>query len=330
MAQIIAASAAGKRSRLRWSRLLPGLGLILLAGYLAFVLRLYDPEDVLANPRPADWVADPEADAVVQHVRKEVSVVYTRDTTNLVAVSADGSLMVDTAEPPYLETLEAGLREVTGLPVRVIINTHPHGDHVGGNLHFGRDGARIIASRASADQLLADLKEDGADPDYIRATLPTTTFSGSYEFTFGNETVRLTEITNAHSHGDTVVQFVNANVIAAGDLLVNEGLPFVSEDRGMTIDGYLAGMETLIAMCDDDTIIVPGHGPVANKARLVEVHDRLRHMRNVVAFWKRHGLPPKVMFLFYPTYDWPLGWNKYGVTQKYFAKMVYRTADVSR
>lgn len=298
---------------------------VLAIAHVGLSYWLYELDDVLANRSLAgvpDGLTQP---AHVTALRDGILLIRAPGKNVVVVIGDDGVLLVDTGEAPVLERIEAAIDTLTDLPVRYIVNTHPHGDHVGGNAFFARDGAEVIATRAAAEvirQSDAVAGQAGAPP---WGTMPNIVFDDTYRLTFGSHTVEIVEIPDAHSEGDAVIRFVEANVIATGNLFINEGLPFISTNAGRSIDGYLAAMQEVIGMADDQCLITPGHGPVGDKARLVETHDRLTAVRDAVAFRKGVGLSQQRIILTYPAHAWPISWQRYGVARKWFVKMVYRT-----
>jgi glyoxylase-like metal-dependent hydrolase (beta-lactamase superfamily II) len=298
---------------------------VLVIAHLGVSYWLYDLDDVLAN-REGKGIPDGlTGPAHVTPLRDGIFLIGASGKNLVAVIGADGVLLVDSNEPPELERVQAALDTLTDLPVRYIINTHPHGDHIGGNAFFARDGAQVIATRSAAARIREDDAVSGRNGPPPSGTVPDTVFDGSYRMTFGPHTVEITEIPDAHSEGDAVVRFVEANVIAAGDLFINEGLPYIATDMGRSIDGYLAGMGQLIAMADDETFIAPGHGPAGDRARLVETRERLAGVREAVAFRRGLSLSQKLITLTYPAHDWPVSWQRYGVARKWFVKAVYRS-----
>lgn len=298
---------------------------VLLLAHLGVSYWLYDLDDVLANREGAGIPDGPTGPAFVTPLRDGIFLIGASGKNVVAVIGEEGVLLVDTNEPPELERVQAALDTLTDLPVRYIINTHPHGDHVGGNAYFARGVADVIATRSAAGRVREDFAATGESGPPPHGTVPNIVFDGSYSMTFGPYTIEIVEVPDSHSEGDAIVRFVEANVIAAGDLFINEGLPYISTSSGRSIDGYLAGMGAVMAMADDETIIAPGHGPAGDRARLVETHDRLAGVRDAVAFRKRLGLPEKLIILTYPAHDWPVSWQRYGVARKWFVKAVYRS-----
>ncbi|MCV2872137.1 MBL fold metallo-hydrolase [Defluviimonas sp. WL0050] len=298
---------------------------VLVIAHLGVSYWLYDLDDVLAN-REGKGIPDGlTGPAQVTPLRHGIFLIGASGRNVVAVIGGDGVLLVDSNEPPDLERVQAALDTLTDLPVRYIINTHPHGDHISGNAFFARDGAEVIATRLAAERIREDDAASGRSGPPPSGTVPDIVFDGSYRIRFGPHTVEIIEVPDAHSEGDAVVRFVEANVIAAGDLFINEGLPYIATDKGRSIDGYLAGMGQLIAMTDDESIIAPGHGPVGDRTRLIETRDRLAGVRDAVAFRKGLGLSQKLIILTYPAHDWPVSWQRYGVARKWFVKMIYRS-----
>lgn len=298
---------------------------VLAVAHLGLSYWLYDLDDILANRALAGVPDGPTGPAHVTPLRDGIFLIGVAGTNVVAAIGEEGMLLVDTAEATDTERVEAAIDELTDLPVRYIINTHPHADHIEGNVHFAQDGADVIATRAAADNILHEYSASGDANTLPHGAVPNVTFEGFYKFRFAGHTIEIVEVPDSHSDGDAVVHFVEANVVVAGDLFINEGLPYISLGRGRTIDGYLEGMLQVIAVVDNQSMITPGHGPVGDTARLVETRDRLAAVRDAVAFRKGLGLPLRLTFLTYPAHDWPVRWQRYGVARKWFVKAVYRS-----
>ena len=161
---------------------------------------------------------------------------------------------------PALVTLA---EQIAGRPIDFVINTHAHGDHVGGNVYVTEKGALVV----SHDQLRARM---AGDPKLNTGpgALPVITFSDRMTFHVNGEEAVAIHIPNAHTDGDAVIHFKGANVIAAGDLSFRGLFPFIDIDSGGSVKGYIAGMQQLIDMADEDTKFLTGHGPVATRADL--------------------------------------------------------------
>lgn len=172
-------------------------------------------------------------------------------------------ILIDDVLEPTAPALLEKVEEIAGRPVDFVINTHAHGDHVGGNVYVTEKGAIVV----SHDQLRTRMKADeklNTGP----GALPVITFSDKMTFHVNGEQAVAIHIPNAHTDGDAIIHFRNANVIAAGDLSFRGLFPFIDIDSGGSVAGYKAGMQQLIDMADADTKFLTGHGDVGTRAGL--------------------------------------------------------------
>lgn len=172
-------------------------------------------------------------------------------------------VLIDDAMVPTVPALIETATELAGRPVDFVINTHVHGDHVGGNEYVAKNGAVIVAH----DNIRKRMQDD-PELNTGPGALPVLTFSDSVTFHVNGHEAFVFHIENAHTDGDAVVQFRGVNVIFAGDIMFHRLFPFIDLDSGGSVAGYIAGQRRLIAMADENTAIVPGHGPVASKSDL--------------------------------------------------------------
>jgi glyoxylase-like metal-dependent hydrolase (beta-lactamase superfamily II) len=179
-------------------------------------------------------------------------------------------VLIDDAMVPTAPALLAAVLQTAGRPVDFVINTHVHGDHVGGNALLQNSGSVIFAHDNIRKRLEAD-PTDAGGPD----GLPVVTFSDTVTFHVNDLTAYVFHVEQAHTDGDAAIHFGDVNVIHAGDLFFHKLFPYIDLDNGGTVDGYIAGQERLLSMADDDTVILPGHGDVATKAGLREDLDML-------------------------------------------------------
>ena len=172
-------------------------------------------------------------------------------------------VMIDDVLESTAPALVALAEKIAGRPIDFVINTHAHGDHVGGNVYVTENGALVV----SHDQLRTRM---AGDPQLNNGpgALPVITFSDRMTFHVNGEEAVAIHIPRAHTDGDAVIHFRNANVIAAGDLSFRGLFPFIDLDSGGTVPGYIAGMRQLIDMADENTRFLTGHGPVATRADL--------------------------------------------------------------
>ena len=195
----------------------------------------------------------------------------------------DGVVLIDDGLEPLGTMTLAAVREVAGRPVDFVINTHLHGDHVGGNEAFFEAGATIIGHdnvrRRMADTEAAE-SADGSAPS--AASLPQITFDRSMTFHLNGQEAFVFHVAAAHTDGDAVIFFRRENVIHAGDVMFNGMFPFIDLDSGGSLDGYLAAQEDLLSLAGPETRIIPGHGPLASKADLEAARNMLADARDRV------------------------------------------------
>jgi cyclase len=199
---------------------------------------------------------------------------------NVLAILADsGTLLVDAQSARRVGLLDSALAAVPARPVRMVVNTHYHGDHLEGNAHFAGRGARLIAhanvpAQARKDTVIAEWENwhrTAADPKAI----PATTFADSISFRFGAQDVHVYHVAGAHTDGDAVVWLPHANVLHLGDIFELQAPPFVDWWAGGSLHGMIAAIDRFLPRLDDRTRVVPGHGPVADRATLVQYRDML-------------------------------------------------------
>ncbi|HTO89990.1 MAG TPA: MBL fold metallo-hydrolase [Candidatus Sulfotelmatobacter sp.] len=196
----------------------------------------------------------------------------------LVLDGTDGLLIVDTQDSTTAKSLDAALAKLSRHPVRYVINTHYHQDHTAGNQRFHDRGAVVIAQanvtvQASKDTLVEALGWHRRP--LPEAGLPTVTFQDSLHLHVDGEEIVLMHPPNAHTDGDAMLWFPRRNLIHTGDIVEVGAPPFIDWWAGGTLDGMIAAVDRILAMSDDQTVIVPGHGDVVNRAFVVSYRQML-------------------------------------------------------
>src|SRR5215813_7458734 len=182
------------------------------------------------------------------------------------SVGDDGIVVVDDEFLPLAEKIEAALKGITDKPVKFVLNTHWHGDHTGGNPHFG-EKAPIIAQENVRKRLAEGGKTRfGEVKPAPKKALPDITFDDKVSVHLNEEDVRAIHIPNGHTDVDSVIFFPQSNVVHICDDFFNGGMfPFIDLDSGGSVQGMIAGDEKVLAEVPDDVKIIPGHGPLATK-----------------------------------------------------------------
>ena len=199
------------------------------------------------------------------------------------SVGDDAVFLVDDQFAPLTPKILAAIAAITPKPVRFVLNTHWHFDHTGGNENLGRAGALIVAhdnvrKRMSTEQFIEALNR--REPAAPSGALPVVTFNDVVTFHINGDSVVATHVPPAHTDGDAIVHFVKANVIHMGDVFHNAGLPFVDRSSGGSIDGVINTADRALGIANAETKIIPGHGPLADRARLKAWRDAIASLRD--------------------------------------------------
>jgi len=199
-------------------------------------------------------------------------------------VGSDGVAMIDNGVPDALSLLRKEVSQITDKPIDYLINTHIHGDHIGNNHDFGAKGARIISHENLRSSLATKgvRKGEGYEPA-TKETLPVLTFSDRMTIHINGDAAKIIHFANAHTDGDAIVHFSNDNVIHTGDLMFNGHFPYIDEDNGGGLSGVISALKGIASIADDKTKIIPGHGPLANKADVKKTIAMLEDARSLVS-----------------------------------------------
>ena len=241
----------------------------------------------------------------VQPIRAGIYMLTGRGGNIGLSVGEDATFIVDDQFAPLTDKIVAAIAEVSDRPVDYVLNTHWHYDHTGGNENFGKRGALIMAhdnvhTRMQAGQTLGSGRVVAPAP---RVALPIVTFNDTLTLRINGQTIRGMHIEAAHTDGDTLVHFREANVLHMGDTYFNGMYPFIDRSSGGHIDGLIRAAATALALCNDDTRIIPGHGPLATRAELKRYHDMLLAIRRRVAALLAEGKSLEAIQAAGPTAD---------------------------
>jgi cyclase len=202
-----------------------------------------------------------------------------------VLVAKDHAVVIDDEVSELSAAFKKTLAGVTPKPVRFVINTHWHGDHTGNNAQLAGSGSVIIAhdnvrKRLSTEQFSGFLNR--SVPASPQLAWPVLTFADSVSLHVGDEQLDVVHVGPAHTDGDAVVWFKQANVVHMGDTFFTAGYPFVDLGSGGSLDGYIKVADQVLAQARPDTKIIPGHGALGDKAKLKEFRDMLATVRDRV------------------------------------------------
>lgn len=243
-----------------------------------------------------------------------------------VSSGPDGIVMIDDQYAVMSDNIRKALQALGPQPLKFIINTHWHGDHTGGNEGFGKSGAVIVAhdnvrKRMSTEQFI---KAFGLKvPASPGIALPVITFAEAVTFHLNGDEISVTHVEAGHTDGDSIVQFKKANVVHTGDLFTNGVYPFIDVSSGGSIDGVIANVGRLINSIDDNTKIIPGHGPLADRQALIAYRDMLSTVRGRLKAAMQRGDSLAKIQEDKPTADLDAVWGKGFLKPEQFVAIVH-------
>lgn len=236
-----------------------------------------------------------------------VTMIKGRGGNIAVSAGEDGVFIIDDQLEPLTDQLVAAIRSISEEPIRFVINTHYHGDHVGGNEKIGKAGAVIIAhdnirERMSVDQFNHFF--NNTTPAWPKGALPVVTFNDQVTLHFNGEAVTAYHVPHGHTDGDSIVYFSESNVLHMGDVFFNGRYPYIDLDGGGTIQGLISAVEKGVGLSDGETRVIAGHGPVSDRAGLQEYHDFLVTVRDRVQALVDQGMSLDQAIAAKPTAEW--------------------------
>jgi cyclase len=253
--------------------------------------------------------------------------VFSGDGGNVTAIVDDGStLLIDSGLASRISELSDAIFRTTMRPVARLVNTHWHFDHTGGNTYFGVSGVTIIAQENVKKELSSaeDVPFVGLrDGHYPPQALPGMTYQSNLTLRQGSQRLTLENYGSAHTDGDTVIYIAPANVAVAGDIYSNHFYPIIDLSSGGSIDGMIHSLDQILTQTDEQTKIVPGHGPVTTRANLQDYRDMLVQVRNSIKNLIAAGKTMDEVVAATPTKDFDARWASGYVTPEVFTKMVF-------
>ncbi len=243
------------------------------------------------------------------------------------SVGEDAVFLIDDQYAPMSPKIKAAIAAISPKPVKFVINTHWHGDHTGGNESFAKSDAVIVAhenvrKRMSTDQMVEFLNMAvKASP---KAALPVVTFTTNMSFHLNGEELAVMHQPNAHTDGDAIVHFKTSNIVHMGDLYFNKLYPFIDISSGGSVDGVIAAADRTLAITNDSTRIIPGHGPLATKADLQAYRTMLATIAGRIKALVKDGKTLEQAIAAKPTAEYDAVWGKGFVPPARFVEMLYK------
>lgn len=260
-----------------------------------------------------------------------VYMLATHVAGNVAVITGEGGVwMIDTQMANIAPALDEAQKAVSdGAEVRLILNTHLHGDHVLGNAYFAERGALIMAHASVRERLMNPSANavTGNTPDPLAGGfLPVIGIPGGAEIALNGHTARIHHAPDAHTDGDLWVHFVEADLIHAGDLLFSGMYPFIDLDNGGTVGGMIAGMQAIAGAAGPDTRIIPGHGQLSTREDVLASIAMLTEARDAVAELAAQGLSLEEVQAANPLAPFHDEWDWRFITTERMTAILYRDA----
>src|SRR5579871_2846392 len=210
-----------------------------------------------------------------------------------VLTGPDGIFMVDAQYAQITDKVVAAIRKISSEPIRFLVNTHVHPDHTAGNANIVKLGAVLMAREELREEMLRPGRAGAAKPDPAGVPLVTYGLGDPVKLRMNGETVDLIPVRAAHTGGDTMIRFENADVIMIGDFYRNYGYPFIDTNNGGTLRGALEALEITMKLAGPNTRLVPGHGTIIHRDDIIPYRDMMLDVQSKVQQMIRDGKTEK-------------------------------------
>jgi len=243
-----------------------------------------------------------------------------------ISAGKDCVFMIDASYAPLTEKIKAAIGTFSPKPTKFVVTTHWHQDHTGGNENLSREGAIMVAhenvrKRLGSEQFVGFFNRK--IPPMAESALPIITFSQDISFHLNGDDIFIFHVAPAHTDGDAIVHFRQSGVIHTGDIYFNGLYPFIDLSAGGSVDGVIAAVKQLISLCGNNTKVIPGHGPLSDKAGLEAYLKMLVTIRDRIANEIKAGKTLDEVIASKPTRDFDPIWGKGFLKPEQFVKIVY-------
>jgi glyoxylase-like metal-dependent hydrolase (beta-lactamase superfamily II) len=305
-----------------------------LASSLASAIGLLAPHmifagtEVVSAPGLVEKARKDAANATitVQRLRSNVSVLMGAGGNIAVLSGRDGKLLIDAGFAGARPKIADALAGISSDPIKHLINTHWHFDHTDGNEWLHSAGATILAHENTRKHLSTSTRVEGwafTFPPSSASAIPSEVFSTERTLDLNGAKIALKYYEPAHTDSDISVHFTNADLIHVGDTFWNGYYPFIDYSTGGSIDGMIQATEANLAKISNDTIVVPGHGAIGDKAQLIFYRDLLVTARDKVATLKKQGRSLDEVVATKPTAVWDDKWGRGFMSPRMFTGLVF-------
>jgi cyclase len=284
---------------------------------------------IAAVSAPAAWAQQDfsKVEIVVQKLSATTYMLEGAGGNLGLSIGDDAVFLIDDQFAPLTPKIQEAIAKLTPHPVKFVMNTHWHFDHTGGNENLGKAGALIVAHenvrrRLSAEGFVEFIGvRTKAEP---RVALPMVTFTRDVTFHINGDEVSAQYVPAAHTDGDAIVYFKTSDVLHMGDTFFNKRYPFIDTSSGGTLDGVIAAADLGLAIANDSTKIIPGHGPLGNKADLKAYRDMLATVSGRIKALIGQGKKLEEVLAAAPTAEYDAVWGKGFLPPPKWVEMVYK------
>lgn len=295
---------------------------------IAAVMTLSGPllaQQPAASPPPPDFS---KVEIKITDLGDNIHMLEGQGGNVTVAVAKDGIIVVDSEFAPLHDKIKAAITTISKLPIKYLIDTHYHADHTGGNELFAKDGAIVVAQ----DNVKKRLEEGTTNgltgartPAAPKGALPSDTYTNFSKIRLSGRVADLKHIANAHTDGDTYVWFKTANVLSTGDTFTNGRYPNIDFANGGNVNGMIAATDAYLKLTNARSRIVPGHGPLADRAALVAYRMMLVTARERMAALVKQGKSEAEVIAAKPFADLNVKWAPTELAGTNFVRVVYHS-----
>ncbi len=241
-------------------------------------------------------------------------------------IGTDGTFLIDDQFAPLTEKIVEAIKSVGGDFPRFLINTHYHGDHTGGNEKLGQGGTLIFSHDNVRERLSTGSFVEAFNTkreSVSREGLPVVTFSEDISFHLNGDRIHAIHVPSAHTDGDSFIFFTAANVIHAGDFFFNGFYPFIDVNHGGSLKGMIQAVDKVLALANDSTKIIPGHGPMGDKKQLAGYRQMLWTAYERLRKLKAEGKSAQDAVAAKPLADLEEAWGKGLFTSDRWIELIY-------
>jgi len=268
--------------------------------------------------------------ATVQKITDNLHVVMVAGGNIAVSSGPDGVFIVDADLKGASEVLEAGVATFTDQPVSMVLNTHWHFDHAGGNEHFGTKGALIMAQDNTRARIASKQRPRWTVtgiPASPQPAIPIISYDTEMTLHINGMTIRAEHVRDpAHTDGDSLVFFEEANAVHMGDLFFNGLYPVIDINAGGSAGGMVNAINALLPRLDSETILIPGHGPVSDVAGLKRFRDMLATVDARIKLLLAEGKSADEVIGLKPTVNYDAEWAWSFMPPERWTKLMYDSA----